>query len=107
MTEKPVFSTKPSGLEHDNKTKSNPGRLAEGPIKMRLETKGRGGKAVTILFNLPMTPNEALNLGKDLQSKLGIGGTFKDDAIELRGDVRDKVEKILQDRGLKLKRAGG
>jgi len=108
MSERPVFSTKPSVHDSatDPKQKSH-GPLASGPIKMRLETKGRGGKAVTVLFNLPMSEDVAIQLGKELQQKLGVGGTFKDGAIELRGDLRDKVEKLLATRNMAVKRAGG
>ena len=74
---------------------------------MRLETKGRGGKAVTVLFNIPLPLKDAVQLGKDLQQKLGVGGTFKDGCIELRGDLRDKVEKTLVTQGIPIKRAGG
>lgn len=109
MSEKPVFSTKPIAPQADREGghKNLSQRLNDGPIKMRLETKGRGGKAVTVLFNLPLTPEQAAQLGKDLQQKLGVGGTFKDGCLELRGDMRDKIEKIFVAQGIPFKRAGG
>jgi len=106
MSNRPVYSTNksPAGGEQ----KGAGGRpLASGPMKMRLETKGRGGKAVTVLFNLPLTEADAKALMRDLQEKLGCGATFKDESIELRGDMRDRIEAQLTLKGIKVVRAGG
>ncbi|SMF20349.1 translation initiation factor [Pseudobacteriovorax antillogorgiicola] len=80
---------------------------SDGPTKMRLETKGRGGKSVTVLFNLPFDSGEAKKLMKEMQTLLGCGATFKEGRIEMRGDLRDKVEAHFQSKGLKIVRAGG
>jgi len=74
---------------------------------VRLETKGRGGKAVTVLFNLPFAEAEAVQMMKDLQASLGCGATFKHGQVELRGDMRDQVAAFFTRKGLKLVRAGG
>lgn len=106
MGDKPVYSTGSGDLRgRDPKTSGY--RKSAGPTKMRLETKGRGGKAVTVLFNLPFEEAEAIALMKDLQTGLGCGATFKDGEIELRGDMRDRIAPIFAKRGLKLVRAGG
>ncbi len=80
---------------------------SDGPTKMRLETKGRGGKSVTVLFNLPFEAAAAKKLMKDLQTRLGCGATFKEGRIEIRGDMRDKIEEYFATKKLKLVRAGG
>lgn len=106
MSNKPVYSTNKTQAGADKNTaKDRP--LASGPLKMRLETKGRAGKAVTVLFNLPMSEVEAKALMRDLQEKLGCGATFKDGSIELRGDMRDRIEAQLVAKGMKVVRAGG
>jgi translation initiation factor 1 len=74
---------------------------------MRLETGGRGGKAVTVLFNLPVDEAEARAIMKEMQGKFGCGATIKESTIELRGDVRDRVEAFFAQRGMKIIRAGG
>ena len=78
-----------------------------GTVKMRLESAGRGGKQVTVLFSLPFSESEAQKIMKDLQGKLGTGGTFKNSKMEFRGDMRDRVEELLTKQGLKVVRAGG
>ena len=74
---------------------------------MRLETKGRGGKSVTVLFNLDFEESEAKALMKDMQTRLACGATFKEGRIEMRGDLRDRVEQYFDDKGMKVVRAGG
>lgn len=88
-----------------NPAKSSPGTA--GTVKMRLESAGRGGKQVTVLFALVMGDQEAKGLLKELQDKLGTGGTYKEGRLEFRGDVRDRIEVLLSKRGLKTVRAGG
>jgi translation initiation factor 1 len=78
-----------------------------GPCKMRLEKNGRGGKQVTVLFNLPFSESEAKALLKTLQSQLGTGGTFKEGMIEFRGDVRQRVEEHFKQKNIPIVRAGG
>jgi len=76
-------------------------------IKMRLEKNGRGGKTVTVLFELP--PNEAYfkDLEKKLKALCGTGGAFKEMRIEIQGDHRDKMKAYLEKIGFKVKNAGG
>lgn len=112
VKDKPVYTTgqaaggKSGDLRERGKEKGGYVKSA-GPAKMRLETKGRGGKAVTLLFNLPFDEPQAVGLMKDLQASLGCGATFKDGAIELRGDLRDRIEAWFVKQGWKLVRAGG
>ena len=80
---------------------------ASGNPKMRLETGGRGGKAVTVLFNLPLEESEAKDMLKAMQAAFGCGGAMKDNTLELRGDVRAKVEAFCATKNLKIVRAGG
>lgn len=106
MKDKPVYSSAKGDLR-DKGPKSSAYQKSPGPAKMRLESNGRGGKVVTVLFNLPLEESEALAMMKELQSLLGIGGTFKNSSIELRGDHRDRVAEYFARRGLTIKRAGG
>lgn len=106
MKERLVFST--DGLsEKKPKKGSKTYERGNGPTKMRLETKGRGGKAVTVLFNLDFEEKEAKVFMKSLQQQLACGATFKNSRIELRGDLRDAIEDIFLKQGLKIVRAGG
>ncbi len=79
-------------------------------LKIKLEKNGRGGKLVTVIFDLPMNPNFFDELTRKLKNTCGTGGTFKKDVplqIELQGDQREKAEVFLQKLGFKTKRAGG
>lgn len=108
MGDRPVYSTGGGGDQRrQGSDKKSAYQKSAGPAKMRLETKGRGGKAVTVLFNLPLEEAAAVTLMKDLQTSLGCGATIKDGAIEIRGDMRDRIEPHFARLGLKLVRAGG
>jgi translation initiation factor 1 len=88
-----VFSSSP---------KQNAGHSPKpSKISVRLERKGRGGKCVTLIENLPHWPDEELRLLlKDLQKYCGTGGTFKDRHLEIQGQTLEKVRQFLQQKGL-------
>jgi translation initiation factor 1 len=79
----------------------------DGFVRIWRETKGRGGKAVTVVRGVPLAAPALARLGQELKAACGTGGTVKDGAIEVQGDHADKVIALLQDRGYKVKRAGG
>jgi translation initiation factor 1 len=101
-----VYSTE-TGRASDQNSKKDTWIKNAGPAKMRLETAGRGGKAVTVIFQLPWTEDEAKKHLKAMQSSFGCGGSIKDSTLELRGDVRAKVEAFFAAKSLKIIRAGG
>lgn len=79
-------------------------------LKIKLEKNQRGGKLVTVIFDLPFNPPYFEELQKKLKNHCGSGGTYKKEGktqIELQGDQRDKAEALLQKMGFKTKRAGG
>ena len=67
----------------------------------------RKGKATTIIEGYEGTDEDFKILAKEIKTKLSVGGSFKEGAIILQGDYRDKIMKILQDKGFKTKRVGG
>ena len=78
-------------------------------LKLGRETKGRRGKGVTIVSDLPTGLGEAgvAELCTLLKNRCGTGGTVKDGAIEIQGDQRDRLTVELEKLGYKVKRAGG
>jgi len=74
---------------------------------IRREKKGRGGKTVTVIYDLQLTPDDRKALGKLLKNKCGTGGAVKEDTIEIQGDQRDKIAEELQKLGYKTKFTGG
>lgn len=104
-----VYSTDPKDkIDKDKKEVLN----AEFDIKklnlvFAIEKSGRGGKIVTLLKNLPRNQVQVENLCKELKSKCGVGGTYKDDGaqmiIEIQGDKRNQIKKILDSKGIKYR----
>jgi translation initiation factor 1 len=71
------------------------------------ETKGRGGKGVTVISDLLLSENALAELAAKLKTTLGTGGTVKNGRIEIQGDQRDRIIVELEKLGYKAKRAGG
>ncbi len=67
----------------------------------------RKGKPTTIIEGYTGSDEDFKILAKELKSKLSVGGTFKDDAIIIQGDYRDKIMEMLKNKGFKVKRVGG
>ncbi len=67
----------------------------------------RKGKPTTIISGYEGEDEDFKLLAKEIKNKLAVGGTFKDSEIIIQGDFRDKIMKILQDKGFKTKRVGG
>jgi translation initiation factor 1 len=63
--------------------------------KLRMEKKGRGGKAVTVVDGLPNNAAFLKDLCQELKRACGTGGTVADGTIELQGDLRDRVREFL------------
>jgi len=87
--------------------KNRPAMVGDGIVRLRRETKGRGGKAVTIVDGLPLAGAELKTLARALKQKCGVGGAIKDGNIEIQGDQRDALQTELEKRGYTVKRAGG
>lgn len=79
-----------------------------GRVDIRRETAGRGGKTVTVVsgftgIGLP----EKEQLARKMQKACGAGGTVKDGRIEIQGDRREVVARILAEAGFRPVFAGG
>ena len=79
----------------------------DGTVRVSRETKGRGGKAVTLVRGLAMDDAALAALGKRLRTACGAGGTLKDGVLEIQGDHVERVLAWLQKEGIGAKRAGG
>jgi len=78
----------------------------DGIIRVGRESKGRGGKVVTLVVGLPLAAAELAALATRLKKGCGTGGTVKDGVIEIQGEHRDKIVTQLVSLGFKAKRAG-
>jgi translation initiation factor 1 len=70
---------------------------------LRMEKKGRGGKTVTVVGGLPRNAGFLRELTSELKRLCGTGGTAADGAVELQGDLRDRVRECLQKKGFSVK----
>ena len=87
--------------------KDRPAATGDGIVRLHRETKGRGGKAVTLIRGLDLPEQELRKLTRALKQKCGVGGALKNDHIEIQGDQRQKLLAELEVRGFKVKIAGG
>lgn len=71
--------------------------------KLRVERAGRGGKTVTVVYDLPRNTAFLKALSQELKRACGAGGTVHDSSIELQGDLRDRVRDHLVARGFGVK----
>lgn len=79
----------------------------DGVVRVGRETKGRGGKAVTLVKGIPLDENALHGLSKQLKTLCGSGGTLKDGVVEIQGDHIEKVMQFMQTQGFTVKRSGG
>jgi translation initiation factor 1 len=71
--------------------------------KLRTEKKGRGGKTVTVVYDLPRNSVFLRALCQDLKRACGTGGAVVDDTVEIQGDLRHRVRGLLAERGVVVK----
>lgn len=81
--------------------------VGDGNVKVSRESKGRGGKTVTLVKGLALDAVALASLGKQLRGACGSGGTVKDGVIEIQGDHCDLVIRALEQQGHRAKRTGG
>ena len=76
-------------------------------VYLHRESKGRGGKGVTLLKGLVLSDADMTALCKTLKQACGTGGTVKQGVIEIQGEQRERIAELLNGMGYKVKIAGG
>ncbi|MGB3724403.1 MAG: stress response translation initiation inhibitor YciH [Glaciecola sp.] len=101
-----VYSTETGRIKpvQDNQPTVHKG---DGIVRIKRITKGKKGKGVSAIEGLELAPNELKKLCSDLKKHCGCGGSVKGFEIEIQGDVRDKIKLYLEQKGMKVKLAGG
>lgn len=89
------------------KAKAKAVHIGDGAVRVSRQTKGRGGKSVTLIKGLPLDSIALALLGKQLRMACGSGGAVKDGVIEVQGDHCEMVMEALRKHGHNPKRAGG
>ncbi len=98
-----VYSTDPN-FRFQEEPQENVETLppAQQKLRVKLDTKQRAGKAVTLVENFIGTTADLEDLGKKLKNHCGTGGSVKDGLIIIQGDQRDKVSLWLGKNGFKM-----
>jgi len=87
--------------------KANAAPRGDGVVRVSRQTKGRGGKSVTVVKGLALDAAALAALGKQLRTACGSGGTVKEGVIEIQGDHCELMMEALSKQGHRPKRAGG
>lgn len=101
-----VYSTNPD-FEPDHGDDRNSSAPNRQELKVYQDKKNRGGKTAVVVRGFRGNEKDLNALGKKLKSACGVGGSVKNGEIIIQGDNRDKVMKILEADGYKVKRVGG
>lgn len=88
-------------------SKKNSQPAGDGTVRIRRESKGRGGKTVTVISGIPLAETGLKEIAALLKKRCGSGGTIKAGVIEIQGDHRELLLTELAARGYKVKAAGG
>jgi len=92
-----VYSTDPNfRFENEEEQAQDTLPPKQQRLRIKLDTKQRGGKAVTLIEGFTGKEEDLQDLGKKLKNFCGTGGSAKDGEIIIQGDQRDKVLQWLQ-----------
>lgn len=87
--------------------RETPARPVDRVVRVRRESKGRGGKTVTVISGVPLDAEGIRVLAGDLKRLIGTGGAIRENTIEIQGDQVERIMVELKSRGFTVKRAGG
>ena len=100
-----VYSTNPDFMQQQQASPETEA-IGSNQQDLRVWKEFHGGKATTIVRDFQGSTAELEKLGKELKVKCGVGGTVKNHEIFIQGDQREKVIKLLLEKGFKVKKAG-
>ncbi len=103
-----VYSTDPDfQFQFDESAEQETPAPEKQDLRVQLDKKQRGGKAVTLITGFIGTAADLESLGKKLKQKCGTGGSAKNGEIIVQGDFREKIMESLKSEGYKVKKSGG
>ncbi len=94
-----VYSTDPGFLKYETPDEPDTPPKEKQALRIVLETKHRGGKAVTVVYGFQGSSTDLDALGKQLKTHCGTGGAVKEGDIIIQGDHREKVLQWLLKNG--------
>lgn len=103
-----VYSTNPNfeyDLNEDDEQETLP--PGEQQLYVSIDRKKRAGKEVTLVEGFIGTEADLKDLAKMLKNKCGVGGSAKDNEIIIQGNHKDKIARLLEEEGFRVKKKGG
>ena len=104
-----VWSDEDGGdLRKKNKNQKNDEVVVESELRLEIRrlTSGKG-RTVIEITGLPNNKSWCKKLSKELKKSLGIGGSYKDNKIEVHGEKAEQVSAFLLSKSLNFKKVGG
>jgi len=103
-----VYSTNPdyqyeSADEEEQLTVPPP----QQKLYVSLDKKNRKGKKVTLVEGFKGKTEDLKTLARELKTHCGVGGSVGNGSILIQGDFRDRILKLLEEKGYQAKRSGG
>lgn len=105
MTNHLVYSTESGRIKADKPQAQIP--QGDGIVRIQLQKSGRKGNGVSIITGLGLVETELKLLAAELKKRCGCGGAVKNYTIEIQGEKRDLLKQLLEQKGYKVKLAGG
>ena len=96
-----------AGLSVTNDDDLEMAKVKNDVVRVWIDRKRRGGKAAVVIKGIKGTNLQLTELAKFLKSKCGVGGAAKDGEIIIQGSQREKVIKLLQEKGYSDVKASG
>ena len=95
-----VYSTNPDyQYQYDEEPEAETLAPDRQPLRVRIERGHRAGKVVTLVTGFVGSEEDLQALGKQLKTRLGVGGSAKDGEIVIQGEMKEKVVALLQNFG--------
>lgn len=89
------------------KKKQGSAPRGDGIVRVKIESKGRAGKTVTVISGLGLNDDGLKIITSQMKKLCGAGGAVKDGEVEIQGDFRDSLMAFLKQQGYVVKRVGG
>ena len=100
-----VYSTETGRIKQERDKPKRP--QGDGIVRIQRQISGRKGKGVCVISGLELDDAELKILAAELKKRSGVGGSVKNGTIEIQGDNRDLLKQVLEQKGFRVKLAGG
>ncbi|OOF41751.1 translation initiation factor [Rodentibacter genomosp. 2] len=100
-----VYSTESGRIKEEKAQLSRP--KGDGIVRIQRQTSGRKGAAVSVITGLDLLDDGLKKLATELKKRCGTGGSVKDGNIEIQGEKRELLKRLLEEKGFTVKIVGG